>query len=101
MAGIDPATDRPVTRRIACFHNLDGERAIEIVSVDQDSPAKRTGLHLGDFIVVVNNIRVGSVDDLHRILSEWAVGDALTLTILRRTELLEVEAVPTEGQAGR
>jgi S1-C subfamily serine protease len=92
--------NRPLTRRIARYHNLDGESAIEIVSVDQDSPAKKAGLHLGDFIVAVNGIRVGSVDDLHRFLSEWAIGDPVRLTVLRRTELIELEAMPTEGKAG-
>jgi S1-C subfamily serine protease len=93
--------DRPITRRVARYHNLDGDRAIEIVSVDQDSPAKRAGLHLGDFIVAVNGIRVGSVDDLHRILSEWTVGDSIKLAILRRTELVELEAVPAESKSVR
>jgi S1-C subfamily serine protease len=95
--GIAGAT-RSLTRRIARFHNLGGEGAVEIVSVDQDSPARKAGLHLGDFIVAVNGVRVGSVDDLHRFLSEWAMGDSLRLTVLRRTELIEVEAIPTENR---
>jgi S1-C subfamily serine protease len=98
--GIAGAT-RPLTRRIARYHSLDGEGAIEIVSVDQDSPARKAGLHLGDFIVAVNGVRVGSVDDLHRFLSEWVFGDTLRLTVLRRTELIEVEAQPTEGRPRR
>ncbi|HNY65291.1 MAG TPA: trypsin-like peptidase domain-containing protein [Deltaproteobacteria bacterium] len=94
-------TTRPITRRLARFHNLDGESVVEIVSVDPDSPARRAGLHLGDFIVSMNDVRVGSVDDLHRFLSDWPIGEPVRIGILRRTDLLEVEAVPSDAKSGR
>jgi S1-C subfamily serine protease len=87
---------RPLGRKIARYHGLEGENAIEIISVEPGSPARKSGLHIGDFIVAVNGSQVSSVDDLHRFLSEWPIGKPVRIKIIRRTELLELEAVPVE-----
>jgi len=88
---------RPVGRKIARYHRLEGEDAVEIISVEPDGPARRAGLHIGDVIVSVNGVRVESIDDLHRFLSEWPIGEPVRLGILRRAELQDINLIPAEA----
>jgi len=44
---------------------------------------------------------VESIDDLHRFLSEWPVGDPVRLGVLRRAEMLDVELIPAEADTSR
>jgi S1-C subfamily serine protease len=39
---------------------------------------------------------IRSIDDLHRMLTDEQVGVPLTLTVIRRTEKLEVSVLPDE-----
>ncbi len=91
----------PLNRRLMRYHNLQNNFAIEVLSVERDSPASRVGIHMGDFIVAVGDTHVSSVDDLHRFLSEWPIGEEITLTIIRRSECIEVRVVPVEADQGK
>jgi S1-C subfamily serine protease len=88
---------RPFNRRIARFFGLPNEYAVEVVSVTQGSPAGEAGLLMGDLIVSLNGHSVMNVDDLHRFLSEGPIGQRVALTIVRRTEKMELEVVPVEA----
>ncbi|MEW6753421.1 MAG: trypsin-like peptidase domain-containing protein [Candidatus Latescibacterota bacterium] len=97
---------RPLGRTWVRFHHLLHGQAAEVLEVAPDGPGARAGLRPGDLIVGLDQHPVASVDDLHRFLSEWTPGKAVTLTVLRREERLEVqtvpvEAAPEEGEAGR
>jgi len=92
------ARERPLHRRLVRYHNLARERAVEVMSVESDGPARRTGLREGDLIVAINAQAVTNVDDLHRFLAEWPVQRPVTLTILRGQERLEVQVRPAEVQ---
>jgi S1-C subfamily serine protease len=83
------------------YHNLKSNFAIEVLSVERDSPAAKAGIHMGDFIVAVHDTGVSSVDDLHRFLSEWPIGEEIILTIIRRVERIEIRVVPVEDVQGR
>ena len=91
----------PLNRRLVRYHNLSSGFAVEVISVERDSPAARAGIHMGDFIVAAGEKAVSSVDDLHRFLSEWPIGSEIELTIIRRTERLAARVVPTEAAQGR
>ncbi len=90
---------RPLHRRLVRFYSLNKEQAVEIISVNSQSPADRAGLKEGDLIVAINEQPVSSVDDLHRFLSEWPIGQAINLTILRGQERIKIEVIPAEGNA--
>ncbi len=96
--GIGAGT-RPLDRRLARFHELTQNHAVEVVSVDPNGPAERAGIQVGDLLVRIGDQEIVSVDDLHRFLAEWPVGRPVTVTIIRRSEKKQVEVVPTE--AGR
>lgn len=90
--------DRPLGRRLVRFHNLDQERAVEVVSLES-GPAKQAGVRAGDLIVAANEQEVKSIDDLHRFLAEWPIGSPVKLTIIRQQERLSIDVVPIEAKA--
>ena len=87
----------PVHRRVVRFYDLPKESGALVLSVEENSPAKRAGLRDGDIIVTLEGYPVAGVDDLHRILTEVRVGVSCALTVLRQTEKLELRIVPEEA----
>lgn len=94
--GIVCATRR-LDRRLVRLHDLSDEYAVEIVGIDPDGPAGRGGMREGDLIVGIGNEHVSTLDDLHRFLTEWKVGQEVTVTILRGTDKAEIELTPSEA----
>jgi S1-C subfamily serine protease len=90
------ARSRPIDRRLARFLELSAEIGVEIVNLESGGPAERAGLHIGDIVVGINGAVTESVDDLHRVLTEWPFSDALHLLVVRRTEKLALDVMPTE-----
>lgn len=85
------AGTRQLDRRLARFHNVPNDYAAEVISVQDNSPAAIAGLKSGDLIVSLNDRRMGSVDDLHRALTEIQVGNTFTLRFIRGRQLLTME----------
>jgi S1-C subfamily serine protease len=69
-----------------------------VISVQDHGPAKRAGLREGDVILALDGKPVAGVDDLHRLLTDARVGVTSTLTVLRRSEKLELKVLPEEVQ---
>jgi S1-C subfamily serine protease len=90
---------RPLDRRLVRFHGLATEQAVEIHTVEANGPAARAGLREGDMIVEIESRPVGSVDDLHRFLSDSPIGEPVSLTLLRGKERLKLTVRPTEAAA--
>jgi len=88
----------PLLRRIVRFYHLPVESGVLVVSLEENSPAKRTGLSEGDIIVGLDSQPVAGIDDLHRMLTEEKVGVKTTLTILRQTEKLNLNIIPAESK---
>lgn len=84
---------RQLDRRVIRFFNLASEHAVEVVTVDPAGPATRSGIHEGDLIVLINEQVVASVDDLHRFLAEWPIGQPATLTVIRGSERLQLQVI--------
>jgi S1-C subfamily serine protease len=89
---------RTLDRRLMRFHRLAAESAVEIVRIDEAGPLKGVGLRSGDLIVAMNGQIVASVDDMHRILSGWPVGQPMGLTVVRGREKKEHQVLPAEAQ---
>jgi len=87
----------PVHRRVVRFYDLTKESGALVLSVEENSPAKRAGLRDGDIIVALEGKAVAGVDDLHRVLTDVRVGVGSSLTVLRGTEKLELRIVPEEA----
>ena len=88
----------PVHRRVVRFYDLPKESGALVLSVEENSPAKRAGLRDGDIIVALEGKPIAGVDDLHRVLTDVRVATSCSLTILRQTEKLELKIVPEEAK---
>ena len=92
------AQTAPVHRRVVRFYELPRETGALVLSVEENSPAKRAGLREGDVIVALEGQAVAGVDDLHRVLTDVRVGVSCSATVLRHTEKLELKIVPEEAK---
>lgn len=87
----------PLHRRLVRFYDLAQESGVIVLSVENGSPAQRAKLREGDVIIALDGKAVAGVDDLHRLLTDVQLGASSALTVLRRTEKLEVRVVPEEA----
>ncbi|MBI3562752.1 MAG: trypsin-like peptidase domain-containing protein [Gammaproteobacteria bacterium] len=89
--------DRKLDRRLVRYLNLEQDFAVEVISMEAEGPAHAAGLQTHDVIVAINDQPVRSVDDLHHVLSEWGVGEPVTLDIIRRTARLTMDVATAEA----
>src|ERR1700724_3767386 len=88
----------PIHRRVVRFYSLARETGALVLSVEENSPAKRAGLRDGDIIVALEGRPVAGVDDLHRLLADIRAGASSSLTVLRYTEKLILPIFPEEAR---
>jgi S1-C subfamily serine protease len=69
---------------------------VEVTMVAPDSPAERAGLRPEDLIVALSGAAVQRVDDIQRLLGEDAIGRTVTVEVMRRERVLELELRPAE-----
>jgi len=91
--------DRTLDRRLVRYLELSGDQAVEVIGLEDQGPAARAQLQVNDFIVAINNQPVLTVDGLHRFLSDCSLHEPVTLTVVRRTKLLNVAVLPVEAAA--
>jgi S1-C subfamily serine protease len=89
----------PLLRRFVRFFHLSVESGVLVVSTESNSPAQRAGLSEGDVIIGFDGQPIAGIDDLHKMLTEEKVGVHTKLTLLRRSEKLDLDIVPEESKA--
>src|SRR5206468_8023680 len=87
-------------RRLVRFHQLPKDTGVLVISVEEASPAASAGLQDGDVIVALDGNPVATIDDLHRMLTVDKIGKPSALTVVRRSQKLNVPIVP-DGSPGR
>lgn len=90
------AQQRPLDRRLARFHQLEGDHAVEVLSLVHGGPASLAGIREGDLIVAIDGRTVASVDHIYRFLGDWRMGERVRVTVIRGAERLELEVEPAE-----
>ena len=85
-----------ISRAAVRAHALQGSRGVMVAHVERGGPAEEAGLLEGDVVVEMNNIRLESIDDLHRLLIGEAIGKSAVLTILRLERKMTIRVVPRE-----
>ncbi len=93
------AQTRKIDPRIRRHLELLQESAVEVMSVTPVGPAALANVKEGDLILALDGEPARSVDDVHRILSQWQVARPMKLSLIRRTERLDVIVLPTEAQS--
>jgi S1-C subfamily serine protease len=89
----------PLLRRFVRYYQLPIENGVLVVSVEENSPAQKAGLSEGDIIVSFDGQSIENIDDLHRRLTEEKVGKRTMLTVIRRTEKLDLMIIPEESKS--
>jgi S1-C subfamily serine protease len=84
-------------RRVVRFHALDRDSGVRVESTAPDGAARAAGLLSGDIVVGFAGDPVGTVDDLHRLLTEERVGKPIDITVLRRAEKRDFAITPREA----
>lgn len=87
-----------INPRLAGELGLAQERGLVVVSIEPDGPAERDGLLLGDVIVAVAGLPVGSVEELQDRLAGDLVGTAVPIRVIRGGALNEVTVTVGERQ---
>jgi S1-C subfamily serine protease len=87
----------PIHRAVARHHGLTQETGVLVLAVERTSPAERAGIAEGDVIIRFAGNPVTCVDDLHRLLTAERAGVPTAVSVLRRTELLELKVHPAES----
>src|SRR5438552_14529038 len=89
----------PIHRRIVRFYGLPLKTGVLVVSVEKNSPAKRAGLREGDLIIAFDDQLIGSWHHLHKVLVGEQIGVSASLTVIRRTEKLELSILLAESRS--
>ena len=87
----------PLPRRIVRHFGLPRESGVRVETVEGDSPAARAGIVAGDVVVRLDEAAIADIDDLQRSLAGDAIGRALTLVVLRRDRIVELDVTPIDG----
>jgi S1-C subfamily serine protease len=83
----------PVHVRVAREHGLREAKGVGVIQVMRGSPAELAGIQVGDIIIGLNGTPVTSLDDIPRFLSRAAIGATMEVTVLRRNQRLDLNAV--------
>ena len=70
--------------------SLPATSGLVILSVEQDAPADKAGITLGDVVVALDGQPVADTDDIQTALGGREIGQTMKATILRGGELREV-----------
>ncbi len=74
------------------------EAGVMVLSVEEGTPAKQSGLAFGDVLLRFNGKSVSSSEDLASLLSEEAIDQKAKLSVLRGGNVVELEITPTTGR---
>jgi len=89
----------PLSRRAQRFHGLAAGAGVRVESLEEGGPAQRAGIEPGDVIIGYDGEDVAGVDELHRLLGEERIGKKTAVTLLRRTQKLELPIQAAEMPA--
>lgn len=85
---------QPVRLPAPVAEALDRGTGVLLIGVEDDSPAARAGMHLGDVLVALDGLAIRDLDDLLDALTGERVGRSVPATIVRGGATLEVDVTP-------
>ena len=88
-------------RRLIRFHGLTAESGVLVMSVEPGGPAEKAGMREQDVIVAYAEKPVTGIEDLQKVLSDPNWDNPSTITVVRGSEKLSLEIVPTADRPQR
>jgi S1-C subfamily serine protease len=86
----------PIPRALAREYGLSQATGVEVVAVEDASPADTVGLQEEDVIIALGDQPAATVDDLHKQLLKLPVGVDTTITFLRGERRLRRTVAPAD-----
>ena len=88
------AQDVPLPRLLVRHYRLPASSGVLVTEVVKGGPAEQAGVRDGDLLVTFGVDAIERTDDLHRLLTGERVDHAVSLQLLRGTELLTLVVRP-------
>ena len=85
-----------LTGRMIAANRLEKNTGIYVYEVVADQPVFNNEIRTGDIIVAFNGKGVGTVDELHKQLSQDVIGRTAKLDVLRNGRKTELKVIPGE-----
>lgn len=95
VIGIAGQTVRFNPRVIKRFQ-LEVKSGVQVQQIEAKSSAYNSELRNGDIIIGLNDAKINSIDDLHKLLDEKSIGQAIQLEILRNGKREQIRVIPAE-----
>jgi S1-C subfamily serine protease len=89
----------PLPRRLARLNGLPAATGVRVLGIEPGSPAEQAGVKPHDVVVGFDGHPVSGIDDLHRLLTDAAIGVAAKLDLFRELEKVTVEITPMESRS--
>jgi S1-C subfamily serine protease len=95
--------NRPIALELARSVGLQHTSGVEVTGFDEQGPASRSGLRVGDVVVGIDGRKVANIDDIHRELQRWPrtppLSRTFVLRVLRQRTLVDVKLEPVEARS--
>jgi S1-C subfamily serine protease len=85
-----------LSERMMAANKLDKKTGVYIFEVLADQPLNNREVRVGDIIVGLNDKPVGSVDDLHKLLSDQVIDKPSQLDVLRNGRKITLQVIAGE-----
>ena len=83
-----------LTPRIIAVNKLSKQSGVYVYEIFDGSGARKSKLVTGDIIVQFDDLPVGSIDDLHKYLTEYVIGKKIKLGVLRKGRMEFLSIIP-------
>ncbi|MBK9248428.1 MAG: trypsin-like peptidase domain-containing protein [Ignavibacteria bacterium] len=90
-----------IDERIARSYKLDKKEGVVVVQVSKNSSAEAAGIEPGDILLEVDGAKINRTDDLQVVISDGAVGQTLSVTLLRGDEKITKKMKLEKAEKGR
>lgn len=89
-----------INKELLEYFGVKEERGLLVTRVTKEGPADKAGIKVGDVIIRVDGMSVGSVDKLSEIIQDKKKGDRVKIELVRdkKTTTLEVEVAEEERE---
>ncbi len=87
---------RTITQPLASAFKLDAEKGVLVEDVNPDGPADKAGVKIGDVILKFDGTELHNLRDLALRLYQYAIGDTVTLQIVRGETVSDIKVAVTE-----
>jgi S1-C subfamily serine protease len=89
----------PINPKILRHYHLPNQKGLFVVSIEPDSPAALSQIKEGDIIISFNGKTMNNTQELFKELTKKEILNMTDVSLIRHTELLNVNIFPVERKA--